>query len=73
LRAVGPWIAEVWGINWINNNWAKIGITGAVALIMAVVLTKIEGTIWGRYYVIIGYLLSLGLVVWIVLRLLRVV
>ena len=49
----------------------KVGITLAVAVLMAVWLPRSEGTIWGKYYVIIGYLLSLGLIAWIVLRLLH--
>ena len=73
LRALAPEIATSWGLPWINKLWAKIGIVGLVSVGVAAVLSRIEGTIWGRYYVIIGYLLSLSLVAWIVLHLLHYV
>ena len=73
LRVVAPFIVTAWGFTWITNTWVKVGITGVVALGTAAVLPRIEGTIWGMYYVIIGYLLSLALVLWIVLRLLHYV
>ncbi len=71
LRVLAPIIVEAWGFTWITNVWVKVGITGVVALAAALLLPRIEGTIWGTYYVIIGYLLSLALVIWIVLRLLH--
>ncbi len=71
LKISAPYIADVWGINWLTRSWVKFGVTGIVALAMSVLLSRIEGTIWGKYYVIIGYLLSLALIVWIVLHLLR--
>jgi len=70
LRVLAPFIVTAWGFTWITNTWVKIGITGIVALATATLLPRIEGTIWGMYYVIIGYFLSLALVIWIVLRLL---
>ena len=66
-------IADTWGMVWITNTWVKVGITGVFSALAAVILTRIEGTIWGRYYVIIAYLFSIALVVWIVLRLLNYV
>ncbi len=73
LRVLVLIIVASWGFVWITKAWVKVGITLAVALLMALWLPRIEGTIWGKYYVIIGYLLSLGLIVWIVLRLLHYV
>src|SRR5262245_43247478 len=73
LRLLAPFLptSGVWPL--LQNLWVKIGITALVALGMAVVLSRIEGTIWGKYYVTIGHLLSLCLVIWIVLRLLHYV
>lgn len=71
LRILAPIIVSAWGFVWFDYTWVKVAITGVVALVMAFLLPRIEGTIWGKYYVIIGYLLSLGLIVWIVLRLLH--
>jgi hypothetical protein len=73
LKSLAPVVADVWGAAWINGAWAQIGIAGVLALAMAILLSRIEGTIWGRYYVIIGYLLSLALIVWMVLWLLHYV
>lgn len=71
LRLITPVLSEAWGINWLYKPEIKAVITAVVALAMSFVLTRIEGTIWGRYYVIVGYLLSFALIVWIVLRLLH--
>src|SRR5260370_41493261 len=71
LKFLAPMLVSAWGIVWIGSSWAKIGITGIAALAMSALLSRIEGTIWGKYYVILGYLLSLVLVVWMVLRLLH--
>jgi len=71
LRAVAPLIAASSGMEWISKLWVRAAIVSAAALLMAAWLSRIEGTIWGKYYVIAGYLLSLALVVWIVLRLLH--
>jgi hypothetical protein len=65
--------ASAWDVGWIADVRVRGGLTALVALAMTVVLSRIEGTIWGRYYVIVGYLFSLGLVIWIVLRLLHYV
>ena len=73
LGAMAPLLASAWNIDWLNKFWTKVGITGILAASLAVLLSRIEGTIWGRYYVIIGYLFSLGLVIWIILRLLQYV
>ena len=73
VTVVAPVVASSWGLLRINNLWVRVGIVGLVSLAIAAVLSRIEGTIWGKYYVIIGYLLSLGLVVWIVLHLLHYV
>ena len=71
LKFLVPVLVSAWGIVWIDRSWAKIGITAVVAIAMAAFLSRIEGTIWGKYYVIVGYLLSLALVTWIVLHLLH--
>jgi hypothetical protein len=68
LTLLAPLIAEAYKIGWVGNLWARIGISIVVALAMAAVLSRIEGTIWGKYYVIIGYIFSFALIVWIVLR-----
>ena len=73
LRFIAPAISTSWGIVWINNLMVRLGIVTLASLASAAMLSKIEGTIWGNYFVIIGYLLSLGLIVWIVLHLLRYV
>jgi hypothetical protein len=73
LKVIAPEVASSWQLPWINNLWVKVGVVGLVSLAIAGILSRIEGTIWGRYYVIIGYLLSLGLIVWIVLHLLHYV
>src|SRR5262249_25377528 len=70
LRFLAPIIANAWGIVWIDRSWAKIGLSLVAALGTSELLARIEGTIWGRYYVIIGYLFAVALIVWIVLRLL---
>ena len=69
LRGVAPIVAAEWGVNWLNNLWIRVAIVAILSLGSAAALSKIEGTIWGKYYVIIGYLLSLGLIIWIVLHL----
>jgi hypothetical protein len=71
LRFLAPVLVSAWGVIWIDRPWVKIGIACVAAPAMAALLSRIEGTIWGKYYVIIGYLLSLGLIVWLVLRLLH--
>lgn len=73
LRALAPVLAAAWGISWIVDTRIRVGIVLVASAICAVVLSRIEGTIWARYYVIIGYLLCLIMVVWIVLRLLNFV
>ncbi len=73
LKLLAPVVAGPWGIAWIDNSRIQIVIAGVTGLAIAVLLSRIEGTIWGKYYVIIGYLLSLALIVWMVLRLLRYV
>ncbi len=73
LKVLAPLLAASWGIDWLTKLWVKIGITAVFALLMSALLSRLEGTIWGTYYVIIGYLLSLALIVWIVLRLLHYV
>ncbi len=71
LRAVTPVIAAWLGMEWISKLWVRAATASIAALLMAVWLSRIEGTIWAKYYVIGGYLLSLALVVWIVLHLLH--
>jgi hypothetical protein len=71
LRALGPVLTSAWGISWLQNTWIRAAVVVPIAALMTVVLSRIEGTIWAQYYVIIGYLLSLALIVWIVLRLLH--
>ncbi|SRR6266496_4943431 len=71
LGVLAPFIAGTWGVVWITNVSVRVAITAVVAVGTAALLTRIEGTIWGKYYVIVGYLLSIGLIVWIVLRLLH--
>ena len=71
LKALTPVLVNSWGIVWIGDTWARIGIAIGLAVPFAALLSGIEGTIWGKYYVIIGYLLSLALIVWIVLHLLH--
>jgi CBS domain containing-hemolysin-like protein len=71
LRAVAPVIAAWLGMEWISKLWVRAATASIAALLMAALLSRIEGTIWGKYYVIAGYLLSLALVVWIVLHLLH--
>jgi|SRR5215470_15500358 len=73
LRALAPLMANSWGISWIQNPWIRAAIVVPLSVLVTIVLSKIEGTIWAKYYVIIGYLLSFGLIVWIVLRLLHYV
>ena len=67
LKELAPIFVSSWGVGWIINAWVRV----VVAIPAAALLSRIEGTIWGTYYVIVGYLLSLGLIVWIVLRLLH--
>jgi len=73
LRFLAPVIESSLGIVWINNLAVRLGIVTLASLASATILSKIEGTIWGNYFVIIGYLLSLGLIVWIALHLLHYV
>jgi hypothetical protein len=73
LRALAPAMATAWGISWIANTWIRVAIVLIAALAFSALLSRIEGTIWARYYVIIGYLLSLFLIIWIILRLLNYV
>jgi len=73
LGVLAPIITGTWGVVWIAKLWPRVAITAVVAVGTAALLTRIEGTIWGKYYVIVGYLLSLGMIIWIVLRLLHYV
>ncbi len=50
----------------------KVAVAGVLSLIFGTILARIEGTVWGTYFVIIGYLVSVGLVVAMVWRLLKV-
>jgi hypothetical protein len=68
LRTLGPFLTSAWGISWIQNAWIRAALVVPLAVLVTIVLSRIEGTIWARYYVIIGYLLSFALIVWIVLR-----
>jgi hypothetical protein len=72
LRLITPFLLTSYGFTWLDKTWTKGGISAFVAAVSAVMLTRIEGTIWGKYYVIIGYLLSAGLVIWIALRLFHI-
>ncbi len=71
LRLLAPVIASSWGIMWITPPWTRVAIALVIAAPIAGVLSRIEGTIWGKYYVIVGYLSSLALIVCIALRLLH--
>jgi len=71
LRELAPVLSGAWGIVWVEKPGVRAGIAVFLALPFAVWLARIEGSIWGKYYVIIGYLLCLALIVWIVLRLLH--
>ena len=71
LKELAPIFVSSWGVGWIINAWVRVAVAIVVAIPAAALLSRIEGTIWGTYYVIVGYLLSLGLIVWIVLRLLH--
>ena len=71
LKFLAPILAGAWGIVWLENSSAQIVVAVLAALPFSAFLARIEGTIWGKYYVIAGYLLALVLIVWIALRLLR--
>jgi hypothetical protein len=73
LKLLTPFIATNIRFIWLERTWAKAAICVVVAAPFAVLLTRIEGTIWGKYYVIVGYLLCAGLIVWIALRLLHII
>jgi hypothetical protein len=64
----GRWL----GVNWREPTWVKVAVAGVLSLIFGTILARIEGTVWGTYFVIIGYLVSVGLVVAMVWRLLKV-
>jgi len=70
LRALGPFLASAWGISQLQNAWIRAAVVVPLAVLVTIMLSRIEGTIWARYYVIIGYLLSFALIVWIIFRLL---
>ena len=70
LRALAPFLASAWDISQLQNGWIRAAVVVPLAVLVTTVLSRIEGTIWARYYVIIGYLFSFALTVWIVLRLL---
>ena len=67
LKVLAPVVTSS-RVNWIGNSWVRIGVAIGLAIPSASLLSRIEGTIWGQYYVIIGYLLSLALVIWIILH-----
>jgi len=71
LRTLAPIMVTAWAISWIDNAWVRAGISLVAAVMFGTWLSRIEGTIWGKYFVIIGYLLSLLLIIWIALHLLH--
>jgi len=70
LRALGPFLSSAWGISQLQNAWVRTAVVVPLAVLVTIMLSRIEGTIWARYYVIIGYLLSFALILWIIFRLL---
>jgi hypothetical protein len=73
MRWLAPALSSAWGISWIDNFWTRLGTVIVASAVFAELLLRIEGTIWAKYYVIVGYLLSLVLIIWIILRLLHYV
>ena len=71
LKELAPLLIRAWGIAWIGRSWVRVVLAALVAVPFSAWLARIEGSIWGKYYVIIGYLLCLALIVWIALRLLH--
>ena len=72
LKLLTPFITTNDRFIWLERIWARVAICVVVAAALAALLTRIEGTIWGKYYVIVGYLLSAALIVWIALRLFHI-
>jgi hypothetical protein len=68
-----PEIARVLGVSWLQETPARIAASGIVSLLMALVLSRIDGTLWGKYYAVIVYLLSFAFLVVTVLYMLRVI
>jgi len=73
IQVLAPTLVTAWAISWIDKLWVRLGIVIVAAAGFAALLSRIEGTIWAKYYVIIGYLLSTLLIIWIILHLLRYV
>jgi hypothetical protein len=72
LNLALPVVVDGWGMRWLQRFWLRVVIVALASVGFTTVLSRIENTIWARYYVIIGYLLCLVLIVWIVLRLFRI-
>jgi len=72
LNLVMPILVDTWGLRWFQRLWTRIGLVALASIGFTVILSRIENTIWARYYVIIGYLLCIVLIVWIALRLFHV-
>ncbi len=46
LKPLTPIIVNSWGVTWIGNQWARIAVAIVLAVPVAALLSRIEGTIW---------------------------
>lgn len=72
LNLAMPTLTEAGRFHWLQPFWVRGSVVAVFSVGFSLVLSRIENTIWATYYVIIGYLLCLVLIVWIVLRLFHV-
>jgi hypothetical protein len=61
IRRFATEIAGLVGLSWFQKKPAVIAASGLLSLALASILSRLDGTVWGTYYVIVGYLLSIGL------------
>jgi hypothetical protein len=66
-------ITSFLGVNWFHEKSIRVAGSGLAAFGVAYILSRIDGTLWGTYYVIVGYLLSLGLLLATALYLFRII
>lgn len=58
IRRFAPEIAGLPGLGWFQKAPVVIAASGLLSLALASILSRLDGTVWGKYYVILGYLLS---------------
>ena len=73
IRRFAPEIASLLGARCFQEIPAIIAASGLLSLALASILSRMDGTVWETYYVIVGYFLSIGLLLVTALHLLGVI